>query len=74
MICTSCIHTKRYFYFTEEMNHFVLWITSGTEQHGNASVSSFLTVDLFFFLKCQAYNYTVKVIIYAWEKVILVKR
>lgn len=30
------------------MNHFVLWITSGTKQYGNASVSSFLTVDIFF--------------------------
>lgn len=29
------------------MNHFVLWITSGTKQYGNASVSSFLTVDIF---------------------------
>lgn len=54
MICTSCIHTNRYFYFTEEMNHFVLWITSGTKQYGNASVSSFLTVDIFF-KQCQVY-------------------
>lgn len=72
MICTSCIHTNRYFNFTEDINHFVLWITSGTKQYVNASVSSFLTVDIFF-KQCQAHKYTVKVIIYAWRKFILVK-
>lgn len=38
------LHTKIYFFFTE-MNHSVMRITSGTIQNGNASVSSFLTVD-----------------------------